>query len=173
MCILMYFKIQSEQPRITRNALKSQIFDLFTKSSSGYKYFIYIKMHIPGLVFALCFLKLSAGKRFCSEMFCIKITWSEKPLKILESNICVGFSFFGSLQSATLLKREHLRVTASQYSSPSLRGKFPYSEFFWSVFSRIQIEYGDLLRIFSYSVRMRENTDQKNSEYGHFWRSAN
>ena len=31
MCILMYFKIQIDQPRITRNALKSQIFDLFTK----------------------------------------------------------------------------------------------------------------------------------------------
>ena len=30
----MHIKIQSEQPRITRNALKSQIFDLFTKSSS-------------------------------------------------------------------------------------------------------------------------------------------
>ena len=32
MCILMYFKNQSDQLRI-----KSQIFDLFTKSSSGYK----------------------------------------------------------------------------------------------------------------------------------------
>ena len=85
----------------------------------------------------------------------------------------LGSPFCGSLQSATLLKREHLQVTTSQYSSPSLRGKLPYSEFFWSVFSRIQIEYGELLRIFSYSVRMRENTDQKNSEYGHFWRSAN
>ena len=37
MCILMYFKIQSDQLGITRNALKSQIFDLFTKSSSGNK----------------------------------------------------------------------------------------------------------------------------------------
>ena len=37
MCILMYFKNQSDQPRITRNVLKSQIFDLFTKSSSGHK----------------------------------------------------------------------------------------------------------------------------------------
>ena len=34
---LMYFKIQSDQPRITQNALKIQIFDLFTKSSSGHK----------------------------------------------------------------------------------------------------------------------------------------
>ena len=33
----MHFKIQSDQLRITRNALKSQIFDLFTKSSSGHK----------------------------------------------------------------------------------------------------------------------------------------
>ena len=37
MCILIYFKIQSDQPRITRHALKSQILDLFTKSSSGHK----------------------------------------------------------------------------------------------------------------------------------------
>ena len=37
MCILMYFKIQSDQLRITQNALKSQIFDLFAKSSSGHK----------------------------------------------------------------------------------------------------------------------------------------
>ena len=36
-CILMYFKIQSHQPRITQNALKSEIFDLFTTSSSGHK----------------------------------------------------------------------------------------------------------------------------------------
>ena len=38
MCILMYFKIQSDQPRITRNVLKSQIFDLFAKSSLGQKH---------------------------------------------------------------------------------------------------------------------------------------
>ena len=37
MCILMYFKTQSDLPRRTRNALKSQIFHLLTKSSSGHK----------------------------------------------------------------------------------------------------------------------------------------
>ena len=42
-----------------------------------------------------------------------------------------------------------------------LREKCLYSEFFWSVFSCIL-----------YSVQMRENTDQKNSEYGHFSRSV-
>ena len=33
--------------------------------------------------------------------------------------------------------------------------------FFWSVFSRIRTEYGEILRISPYSVRVRENTDQK------------
>ena len=42
----------------------------------------------------------------------------------------------------------------------ALREEYPYSEFFWSVFSCIWTV--------PYSVRMRENTDQKNSEYGNF-----
>ena len=37
MCSLMYFKIQGDQPKITRNALKSEIFDLFTKSLLRHK----------------------------------------------------------------------------------------------------------------------------------------
>ena len=45
MYILMYFKTQSDQPRITRSALKSQIFDLFTKSSSGHKENFSLKTH--------------------------------------------------------------------------------------------------------------------------------
>ena len=40
--------------------------------------------------------------------------------------------------------------------------KCPYSEFFWSVFSRIRTEYGE----------RRENKDQENSEYEHFLRSV-
>ena len=44
--------------------------------------------------------------------------------------------------------------------------------FFWSVFSRIRTEYREILRIPPYSVRMRENTDQKNSVLGHFSHSA-
>ena len=33
--------------------------------------------------------------------------------------------------------------------------------YFWSVFSHIRTEYGEIRRISPYSVRMRENTDQK------------
>ena len=43
--------------------------------------------------------------------------------------------------------------------------------FFWSVFSRVQTEYGEILCISPYSVRMRENTDQKKLFIGHISRS--
>ena len=58
-----------------------------------------------------------------------------------------------------------------------------YLELFWSVFSHIPAEYGEIPRISPYpvreiqtispySVRIRENTDQNNSEYVHFLRSV-
>ena len=46
-------------------------------------------------------------------------------------------------------------------SKKPLREKCLYSEFFWSVFSRIRTEYGEILRTSAYSVQMWENTDQK------------
>ena len=49
----MYFKIQHDQPRITQNALKSQIFDLFIKSLSGHK-----KTKAKNLEFMKVLLKL-------------------------------------------------------------------------------------------------------------------
>ena len=55
----------------------------------------------------------------------------------------------------------------------ALREKCPYSEIFWFVFSWILTEYGEIHRISPYSVRIQENTNQKNSEYGHFSRSVN
>ena len=48
-------------------------------------------------------------------------------------------------------------VSSIQYT---LREMCPYSEFFWSVFSLIRTEYGDIWSIFPYSVRIRENTEQ-------------
>ena len=44
-----------------------------------------------------------------------------------------------------------------------MRKKCPYSGFFWSAFSRIRTEYGEIRRD---TVRIPENIDQKNSEYG-------
>ena len=48
-----------------------------------------------------------------------------------------------------------------------LREKCPYSEFFWSLFSRIQTKYGEIWSISPYSAQTQENTKQKNSKYGH------
>ena len=53
----------------------------------------------------------------------------------------------------------------------SLRKKCPYSELFWSAFSRIWTEYREILYISPYSLQIRENADQNNSECGHFLRS--
>ena len=43
----------------------------------------------------------------------------------------------------------------------ALRKKCPYPELFWSVFSRIRTEYGEIQSISPYSFQMLENTDQK------------
>ena len=50
-------------------------------------------------------------------------------------------------------------VESSIINVLQLHEKCPYLEFFCSVFSGIWTEY---------SVRIRENMDQKNYEYGHF-----
>ena len=42
-----------------------------------------------------------------------------------------------------------------------LREKCPNTGVFWSVFSHIWTEHGDLLRKLPYSVRMRGNADRK------------
>ena len=57
------------------------------------------------------------------------------------------------------------------YMRYTLREKWPCSELFWPVFSLIRAEYG--VSISPYSVQMRENADQNNSEYGHILRSDN
>ena len=48
-------------------------------------------------------------------------------------------------------------------ASLTLSEKCLYSEVFWSAFSRVWTEYGDLVR---------ESEDQKNSENGHFLRTV-
>ena len=66
-------------------------------------------------------------------------------------------------------------LSGSSFTNTGLEGnheKYPYSGFFWFVFSHIVTEYVEILcirrDISPYLVRMRENTDQKNSEYWHF-----
>ena len=44
---------------------------------------------------------------------------------------------------------------------PPLRKKCPYSEFFWSVYSHIRSEYGDLRSKYPYSLQMRKIRTRK------------
>ena len=55
----------------------------------------------------------------------------------------------------------------------TLRKKCPYLELLRSAFSCVRTEYGEILCISPYSVRMQENVNQNNFEYGHFLRSGN
>ena len=54
--------------------------------------------------------------------------------------------------------------------------KCPYSELFWSVFSRIRTEYRDIRRdtgrIPPYSIQIRKKADQNNSKYEQLSRSV-
>ena len=43
---------------------------------------------------------------------------------------------------------------------------------FWSAFSRIRNEYGEILRISPYLVQIWENANQKNPEYRHYSRTV-
>ena len=52
-----------------------------------------------------------------------------------------------------------------------MREKRPYLELFWSSFSRIRTEYGEIGSISPSSVRMQENADQNDSVFWHFFRS--
>ena len=54
------------------------------------------------------------------------------------------------------------RVFTEHSDKTSLCEMCPNTEFFfWSVFSRSRTEYGEIRSISSYSLRMRENMDQK------------
>ena len=110
-------------------------------------------------------LKKHTGKyliKFFKFFASIPIFWSQKPPEN------VWFSDDSRGDEMETLKRIRLNFPTSFSKSKkpkqrlfvwvSLREKCPYSELFWSVFSRIWTEYGE----------MRENVDQNNSEYGHF-----
>ena len=76
--------------------------------------------------------------------------WYYNPLVY---QTCVHSTFF-AIMSDTFCEAKYSK------GSP-LREKCPDTELFWFEFSRIRTEYGDILRISTYSVRMRENKDQK------------
>ena len=53
----------------------------------------------------------------------------------------------------------------------SLRKNCPYSELFYSAFSPIRTEYGEIRTVCPNSVQIRENAEQNNSKFGNFSQS--
>ena len=85
----------------------------------------------------------------------------------------VTFSFYELCMISDKIEtgRTSLLLLHSGYRAlPSTQN--PYSELCCFAFSRIRTEYGEILLISPYSVRMQENADQNKSEYGHFLRSV-
>ena len=105
-----------------------------------------------GIKNLLSFIKLSAT---CHQHI-LPLTWAE----ILHLAFITRGCNFKILLGIYYAERKTLKI--------SLRKKCPYSELFWSAFSHIRTEYGEIRSISPYSVRMRENADQNNSDYGHF-----
>ena len=61
------------------------------------------------------------------------------------------------------------------FETAVLRKKYPYLEFFYSVFSRIRTEYEEILCFSPYSVQMRESGQEKlqiEALFTHSWFSS-
>ena len=130
------------------------------------------------MIFKIAVLKnfaIFTGKHFCWILFLIKLQGFKL---ILDTSFLQHFSSEWTI-FCTISSNWKERILSSQYflaivwiqdymkNSLSLRKKYLYLELFWSVFSSIRTEYGVILRVSPYSVGMRENMNQNNSEYEH------
>ena len=105
-------------------------------------------------------------------MLCYSLAEAEAVNEVFYSRFKLNFhSFLDLFCMGSAHQLINIGGISSVTTSYSLRKKCTYSELFWSVFSCIRTEYGEIRSIFLYSVRMRWNTDQNNSQYGHFLRS--
>ena len=89
------------------------------------------------------------------------------------SSSCIDLIFvfqFNFVVNIRVHSSYHHQIAFTEFELQNLNYKYTYSELFRSAFSRIRTEYGEI-RIQD-SVRMQENVDQNNSEYGHFLRSV-
>ena len=105
--------------------------------------------------------ELISSKLYNLHFYC---QWTEtRILRIFNPD---NFSFFGGWGWGRGGWEGGSKERDSEMKWVAMREKCPYLKFFWSVFSCIRSEYGEILRTSPYLVRMRENMDQKNSESG-------
>ena len=104
----------------------------------------------------ICFYRALALDAFVSLSHCLLFIfkWPQNNLKIKSfRNFAAINLLFDEFDE--ILKIDH---NDADHCVKSVRRR----SFFWSVFSHIRTKYGEILRNTPYSVRMRENTDQKN-----------
>ena len=92
---------------------------------------------------------------------------AEKTGKILDITILYNHCYEGQAQKS---KKQIGDSWTGLSRISTLSKKCPYLELFWSGFSRIRTESGEIRSISPQSIRMRENADQNNSKCGHFSR---
>ena len=97
------------------------------------------------------------------KIFLIPLLWNNfKQVKtairyqIQKKNQISTFSISVQFYSIFLL-------CSKNFVRDSLHEKCPYFELFWSTLSHIRTKDGEILRIYPYSVRIRENADLNNS----------
>ena len=111
-------------------------------------------------------------KHLCQSLFLNKVAGQNSQKKMVKKEtLKLAFSCEFCKISKNAFFTEHVRVTAFDNVCGVFRTlantcdtlhcvkKFLYSEFFWSVFSRIWTDDGMIRSISTYSVRIRENPD--------------
>ena len=136
-----------------------------------------LKVLFPGI----CFYMLSKRWPFCirtvqSSSFYIEY-WSENLWYENENILIWKFSFSVSFTDPIRnlcfsLERENISTAPSVIHGPWTSSNAYILMFLTPVPLNVSCWKREILRISLYAVRMWENTDHKNSDYGHFSRSA-
>ena len=111
---------------------------------------------------------------------CLSLFYEREKHSILDLDLNI------SILDLNIISKKVLKLISQKFStyeyglyqgrelnqhSLSLHKMCPYSEIFWSVFSRIRTEYGEIRSTSPYSVWRRENTHQKKLPIWHFSRN--
>ena len=123
-----------------------------------------LKKSCPDMRNKICDRKCRAGhEKFCATFYQCNIFFPKcfAPLRYI--------LFVYTFESCFYCNRSYIHF--SFYCRTHCVKRVRIQSFSGPLFFRIRTEYGKIQSISLYSVRMRENVDQKNSEYGHFSRS--
>ena len=91
----------------------------------------------------------------------LRITAKGKKAIAYGKGVMICEQFLGKKNGNSYSKFAHKHFLSNFAKANNSVKSFQIRSFFWSVFSHIRTEYGEILRISPDSVRMQENTDQK------------